>query len=258
MHLDIEHELPPQEGEPPNARTLTEADVAAYRERLEQALPRVQERIAAAAARAGREDHEVTLVGVTKTHPAEAIEASVQVGLVDLGENRVEELTWKRLAFLNCGVRWHLIGHVQSRKSEGVVVGADLFHALDSTRLAGRMGRQLEEKGKELDVLLQVNTSGEDSKGGFSPDELEDSIGSVLETKHLRVRGLMTMAPFVADERVVRRTFIRLRELHDRLLTTTPYKGTELSMGMSSDFELAIEEGSTLVRVGTALFGERT
>lgn len=258
MHSNVKHELPLQDGEPPNAQVLAEADIAVYRERLEQALPRVRERIAAAAARAGRKEGEVTLVGVTKTHPAEAIEAAVRVGLLDLGENRVEELTWKHQAFLDSGVCWHLIGHVQSRKSEGVVVSADFFHALDSTRLAGRIGRQLEETGKELDVLLQVNTSGEGSKGGFSPGELEDSIGSVLETKHLRVRGLMTMAPFVADERVVRQTFTRLRELHDRLLATTQYKGTELSMGMSSDFEPAIEEGSTLVRVGTALFGERT
>lgn len=206
----------------------------------------------------GRRAGDVTLVGVTKSHPAEVIEAALRAGLVDVGENRIAELAGKRERFAGRGVRWHLIGHVQSRKSGAVIGLADLFHALDSVKLAGRLARQLDEAGSDLDVLLQVNTSGEVSKGGFDAEREVDHIHQVLEHPRLNVRGLMTMAPFTADESVVRTTFARLRVLHERLLATTSYSGTELSMGMTSDFRVAIEEGSTLVRVGTALFGERS
>jgi len=232
--------------------------VSVYRERLLRALPALRDRMAAAAGRAGRTADDVALVGVTKSHPVEAVEAALEVGLVDLGENRVEELAWKRDAFAGRTVRWHLIGHVQSRKSGDVLKIADLFHALDSTKLAMRLARQLDESGRDLDVLLQVNTSGEESKGGFSFDQGVEQLHAVLELPRLQVRGLMTMAPFTADERMIRTTFARLRELHDRLRAIPGYSGTELSMGMTSDFEIAIEEGSTLVRVGTALFGERS
>lgn len=242
---------------------LDESLVDAYTARLATSLPELKERMSRACASAARAVDDVTLVGVTKSHPAEVIEAALRVGLTDLGENRVEELTWKRAAFDGRGARWHLIGHVQSRKSAAILGIADLFHALDSLKLAKRLSRQLAEVdaelgAAELDVLLQVNTSGEASKGGFDAEREVDHIHEVLEHGALRVRGLMTMAPFTDNEAVVRKTFVHLRELHERLRATTSYSGTELSMGMTSDFHVAIEEGSTLVRVGTALFGERS
>ncbi len=231
--------------------------MALYRERLEPALPHLLERLKAAAVRSGRTGTDVTLVAVTKSHPAGAVEAALQMGLTHLGENRIAELAWKREAFDGRGVHWHLIGHVQSRKSEGVLGLADLFHALDSAKLGSRLSRQLEEREGHLEVLLQVNTSGEESKGGFDCEQHVEEIHEMIELPRLQVRGLMTMAPFTANEGIVRNTFARLRELHERLRASTGYTGTELSMGMTSDFEVAIEEGSTLVRIGTALFGER-
>ena len=232
-------------------------EVATYRGRLAETVPRVRDRIAAAAERAGRDPMAVTLVGVSKGHPHEAIEAALDVGLTELGENRVEELGGKIEVFGRDRIHWHLIGHVQSRKAASAALLPHMFHALDSVRLAGRLSRTLEAAGRTLPVLLQVNTSGEKSKGGVSPDELLDVIGTISESSRLEVSGLMTMAPLVADERTLRNTFARLREAHERALAGTEYRGTHLSMGMTNDFEIAVEEGSTLVRVGTALFGER-
>jgi pyridoxal phosphate enzyme (YggS family) len=228
-----------------------------YRERLAKTLPRVRDQIAEAALAAGRDPGSVRLVAVTKGHPVEAAEAALEAGLTDLGENRVEELEAKvgRLGRL---ARWHLIGHLQGRKAARALAAADLIHSVDSLKLAERLSRGCAEQGRaSFPVLVQVNVSAEESKSGFDLDGALDVIPRVLELPGLRVEGLMTMAPFTDEELVLRTTFVRLRELLERLRKDYPRLGAELSMGMTNDLRIAVEEGSTMVRIGTALFGER-
>lgn len=229
-----------------------------YRTRLRDSLPAVQGAIVEAAHRAGRDPDGVRLVAVTKGHDLSAAEAALDVGLIDLGENRIEEIERKAVPLADRLPRWHLIGHLQGRKAGRVLGRVELLHSLDSLRLAERLaGSQGEGKGA-LPVLLQVNISGEESKGGFAPDEVERAIPSLLELRQIRVEGLMTMAPFTTQELIIRRTFRGLSELQERLKGLFPaYQGRELSMGMSNDYEIAVEEGSTLLRLGTVLFGER-
>jgi PLP dependent protein len=226
--------------------------------RLAGNLERVRGGIAEAARRAGRDPAGVRIVAVTKGQPFSAVEAALEVGLRDLAENRMGALE-ERMRRVPAGrCRWHMVGHLQTRKAPRVHEGVDLLHSLDSGKLARRLDRTAPEGGEPLRVLVQVNTSGEAAKGGFAPDGLEDEVGRVLELSSLRVEGLMTMAPFTDDERVLRSTFAGLRELRDRLEgALAGFRGRELSMGMSNDFELAVEEGSTMVRLGTVLFGER-
>jgi len=210
-----------------------------------------------AAGRAGRDPSEVRIVAVTKGHPPDAVRAAVDVGLGDVGENRVGELE-RKVGLLGRGLaRWHMIGHVQRRKASRLPGLTDLLHSLDSFRLAERLQRVGEDAGTTIPVLVQVNTSGEASKYGFSPDEFRESFAGILALDRLRVDGLMTMAPLTEDEGLIRRTFRSLRELHRESRERPAYEGTELSMGMSNDYGIAVEEGSTMIRVGTALFGER-
>ncbi len=232
-------------------------EVTTYRSRLAQNLPRLRDRMSAAALKVGRDPSGVALVAVTKGHPSDAVEAALEMGLTDLGENRVEELAQKVALLGRAPMRWHLIGHVQRRKAQAAASLPHLFHALDSVRLAEKMSRILVAADSSLSVLIQVNTSGEQAKGGLDLDAALDGIALMAELPGLDVAGLMTMAPFVSEERVLRDTFAELRRLHERAREATAYDGTELSMGMTNDFEVAIEEGSTMVRVGTALFGER-
>lgn len=230
-----------------------------YAERLAHRLPEVWERVAEAALRAGREPETVRIVAVTKGHPLEALRAALDAGLTELGENRVGELErkWTELAD-EPRVSWHMVGHVQSRKAPRVREVGAFLHSLDSVKLARRLERTAPEGMEPLPVLVQVNTSGEDAKYGFSPEGFREAIGEILDLRSLRVEGLMTMAPLSGDETLLRDTFRRLRELNEEAGETHPdYIGRELSMGMTNDFELAVEEGSTLVRLGTALFGER-
>ena len=228
-----------------------------YRERLAEALPRVREAIEQAAGSAGRDPASVRLVAVTKGHPVEAAEAALAAGLQDLGENRVEELEGK-VARLGRRARWHLIGHLQSRKAARALQAAELIHSVDSLKLAERLSRAADELGLErVPVLLQVNVSGEETKGGFSKADALEGLAQAAEVPRLRVEGLMTMAPLTDDERVLRATFGDLRELLDRLRRVRPEVGAELSMGMTNDLHIAVAEGSTMVRIGTALFGER-
>lgn len=152
---------------------------------------------------------------------------------------------------------WHMIGHLQSRKARAAAELADLVHSVDSLKLGRRLSGFAEEVGRRLPVLVQLNASGEESKSGFSPEEAVEAVGQLLEFPGLELRGFMTMAPFVEDEGVLRSTFRRVREVQERALALAGFKGRELSMGMTNDFELAVEEGSTMVRIGTALFGER-
>ena len=244
-----------------------------FRRRIEEALPRVLDRIAAAAERSGRDPAAVRIVAVTKGHPPEAVEAVLGAGLADVGENRVEELEEKAPAFEGRGVRWHMIGHVQSRKAARAARLAGLLHSVDSLRLAGRLSRAAEGAGKRLPVLVQVNASGEAAKGGFlvagpqgpasagpqgsASTEALERIAEIAALPGLRPVGLMTMAPFTSDASVLRATFRRTRELLEATAGIEGFDARELSMGMSNDYETAVEEGSTMVRLGTTLLGER-
>lgn len=228
---------------------------------LAERLPRVRERIEAAAGRNGREPGSVRIVAVTKGHPAGAIQAVLGAGLADVGENRVEELEDKEAAFRGRDVRWHMIGHVQGRKVTRAARLADIVHSVDSLRLAERLSRAAEAQERRLAALVQVNASGEPAKGGFAvgdgSEAALEAVAQVAALPGLRVQGLMTMAPFTRDEAVLRATFRRVRGLLEEAANVSGFEARELSMGMSNDYELAVAEGSTMVRLGTALLGER-
>ena len=230
---------------------------AMYGERLAASLPLLRRRIAGAAASAGRDPASVRLVAVTKGHPVEALQAALACGIVDLGENRVEELDEKVRVLGADAATWHMIGHVQSRKAARVAQLADLIHSVDSFRLAERLDRLAGEEGRQVRMLAQVNTSGEASKSGFDGAAAVDAVLRMAALPHLKVEGLMTMAPFVDDEDVLNSAFRRLRETLEEVRGQDPRVGPELSMGMTNDLEFAVREGSTMVRIGTALFGER-
>lgn len=229
-----------------------------YETRVTDALPQILERITTAAERSGRDAEDVTLVAVTKAHPIEAVHAALAHDLFDLGENRVEELEWKAGSLDDERICWHMIGHVQRRKVPRLLGRAGLVHSVDSLRLARQLSDRSVEAGEVERVLIQVNTSGEESKGGFPVESSGEDLSAVLGLPGLDTRGLMTMAPFTDDEAVLRSTFRRVRMLHEELLGVEGYAGEHLSMGMTNDFEIAIEEGSTMIRVGTALFGRRS
>lgn len=228
-----------------------------YDERLSEALPRVEERVAAALSRAGRTGA-VRLVAVTKGHPAEAVLAAHAAGLRDVGENRVQELDEKRAALPDVAVSWHLIGHLQRNKARRAVALFDWIHSIDSLRLAQELSKEAHRAGTTVRALVQVNASGEETKGGFDAAREADAVAEVAALPGLRCEGLMTMAPYTDEERVLRGTFRRTRELLERCVAEgAALHGRELSMGMSHDYEIAIEEGSTMIRLGTVLFGER-
>lgn len=220
--------------------------------------------IAQAASSAGRNPTDITLVAVTKTHPAEAVVAAVAAGITDAGENRVQEAIPKIEAVAQtpetASLRWHLIGHLQSNKARVAVQHFDLIHSVDSEKLARQISRHAGDAGKIMPVLLQVNVSGEKTKGGFGPAAMADITGRLLEEcPHLLIQGFMTMAP-LDDPENARPFFRALRELRDRLASQIQherFQPTALSMGMSNDFAVAIEEGATLIRIGTAIFGQR-
>jgi len=225
-------------------------------------LTNVQQRMAAAAQRVGRDPATVTLVAVSKTHPIEAIQAALAAGQQDFGENRVEEL-WKKVEQaqtlgLDDHIRWHMIGTIQSRKTKQVVGPFVLVHSVDRIKIARRLSRDAQAAGHVMSVLLEVNVSGEASKHGFQPEALLAALPELAQLPGIRIQGLMTMAPFVDDEDVLRRVFRDTRLLRDRAWEANPDLDlSQLSMGMSHDFEIAIEEGATIVRVGTAIFGSR-
>jgi PLP dependent protein len=233
-----------------------------YGERLKETLPRVRARIAAALARAGRTDG-VLIVAVTKGHPADAVRAARATGLADVGENRVQELEWKRAELERgteaTGLTWHLIGHLQRNKVRRAVQLFDRIHSIDSLRLARELSSEAARAGLEVRGLIQVNVSGEASKGGFDAERALAEIHAAAALPNLRCEGLMTMAPLTEDSGAVRATFAGTRELLERARAAgAALQGSELSMGMSGDYEIAIEEGSTMVRLGTVLFGERS
>ena len=247
----------------------------AIEQELQARLDAVRRNIAAAARRAGRRPEEVQLIAVTKTVAADRVAALARLGLRDFGENRVEEAEEKLPAIealvgaeTLAAQHWYLVGHLQSRKARRAIEIFDQIHSVDTVRLASRLDRLLARQGRRLPVLLEVNISGEASKYGLAaggwPGDPEQSaslyakIEDILKLEHLEVRGLMTVAPLVPDPEAVRPVFRRLKELRDALASRWPeHPWRELSMGMSDDYEVAIEEGATMVRLGRALFGPR-
>ncbi len=231
----------------------------------------VRETIAAACQRAGRSPGDVTLVAVSKTHPPALILEALAAGVQHFGENRIEEALSKIVqvnAAAPTPVQWHMVGHVQSRKARFVIGPFALLHSLDSVHLAERLSHYAQLAGRTLDVLLEMNVSGEASKEGWAAwrwrddracrHALWEEVAQVLALPGLRVRGLMTMAPIVADMEQARPVFAALRELRDALAGDFPAASWhELSMGMTDDYPVAVEEGATIVRIGRAIFGER-
>ncbi len=222
-------------------------------------LDAVQARIARAAARAGRDPRSVRLLPVSKTVAEDRLRNAVAAGYHRLGENKVQEAKRKSDNLADLDVSWAVVGHLQTNKARDVAAFAAEFQALDSLRLAEALDRRLQAAGRSLDVFVQVNTSGEESKYGLSPDEVPAFLAALPRFETLRVQGLMTLALFSSDLERVRACFVRLRTLRDRARDTDPdlIGPGELSMGMSGDFEVAIDEGATCVRVGQALFGSR-
>jgi len=220
----------------------------------------VRERVARAAARAGRRAEDVTLVAVGKTFPAEAVREAFAAGVRDFGENRVQEAEAKAPSLLDlrsAGLRWHLVGHLQKNKSKKAVALFDVIQSLDEVELAHHLEHYGAEQGKTVSALVQVDLAGEATKFGLEEKLVLPALENLRGFKSLRVQGLMVLPPFGDAPESGRPYFRRLRELRDRAAREGLLRGSELSMGMSHDFEVAIEEGATLVRVGTAIFGER-
>ena len=228
---------------------------------IAQNLALVRDRIAAAARRAGRQPEDIALMAVSKTFPAERIREAYDAGLRLFGENRVQEFAGKTDALRDLrDAEWHLIGHLQTNKAAKAVELFAAVDSVDSLRLAQKLNASAQQLGKKLKVLIEINVGGEAAKSGVAPEsrELEELLSAAPELEHLEFRGLMTIPPFTEDPQEARPYFRKLRELRDQIARRLPaFNMRELSMGMSHDFEVAIEEGSTCVRVGTAIFGER-
>jgi len=222
-------------------------------ERLEEVTASIDE----AAAKADRQPEEIRLIAVSKTHPPETLREVYQAGQRAFGESRVQELTSK-VTMLPSDIEWHFIGHLQKNKIRKMVHGVSLIHSIDSPELAADLDRVADEEGLFPRVLLQVNVSGEPSKYGFSPESLRENLERLLELKRIEIMGLMTLAPYSDEPEDSRPHFARLRELAQEIEKEFRLPLPELSMGMSGDYRIGIEEGATLVRVGSAIFGPRS
>ncbi|HEY4385859.1 MAG TPA: YggS family pyridoxal phosphate-dependent enzyme [Ktedonobacteraceae bacterium] len=221
-------------------------------------LTYIRTRIAEAAQRAGRSPDEITLVAVSKTKPLELVKMAYTLGVTDFGENRVQEAQTKIAAFQPQGLRWHMIGHVQTNKANKVVSLFESVQSVDSIHLAQALSQQASQQGKRLTVLLEINVAGETSKTGIPLAEASTVAQQIVALPGLDVEGLMTVAPLVENPEEVRPVFRTLRELRERLREEVPQSRWEqLSMGMTDDYPVAIEEGATIVRIGRAIFGER-
>jgi pyridoxal phosphate enzyme (YggS family) len=218
---------------------------------------RLRDRAAAAAVRAGRTPEDVSILPVSKTFPASVVREAYNVGLRAFGENYVQEALAK-MAELPDDIEWHMVGHLQSNKARQVVGRFALIHSLDSLHLALELEKQASKHGVRQPVLLQVNIADEETKSGFEPAAVADAAGEIAELEHLEMRGLMTIGPLEAEPESVRWVFRELRELRDKVQAQLPgLQLGELSMGMTGDFETAIEEGATIIRIGRAIFGQR-
>ena len=223
---------------------------------VSQNLERVREQIAQAAAKAGRIVEDVQLVAITKTHPAEKAREAIEAGQTLFGESRVQEARAK-IPELPSNLRWHFVGHLQKNKIRHALPLFEMIHSVHSLSLAQDINRVANEEGLHPRVLLEVNMAGEGSKFGFSSEKLRDEMEELLALPRLSILGLMTIPPLAEEAEESRKYFVELRELRDRLQTEFRVDLAQLSMGMTQDFPVAIEEGATLVRVGTAIFGER-
>ena len=226
---------------------------------LSKRLTAVRERIETATRRVGRSPGDVEIVAVTKGHPPPVVREVVECGLPIIGENRVDEAERKFRELGRLGVRWHMIGHLQRNKARRAVELFDVIESVDSLKLARKLAQEAQKAGRaKLEVLLEVNASGEASKKGFAADEVPEAASAIVDLEPLEVAGLMTMAPFTSDEDVLRTVFRRTRELFERCGREVPgFQPRVLSMGMTNDFEIAVEEGSTRLRLGTVLIGPR-
>jgi pyridoxal phosphate enzyme (YggS family) len=220
-------------------------------------LTRVEERIAEAAQKCGRSPDEIGLVAVSKTHAAEKVQAAAEAGQMVFGESRVQEARAK-IPLLPSRLRWHFIGHLQKNKIRHALPLFELFHGIDSLALAQDMQRIAEEDGMRPRILLEINLAGEASKHGFSPEALRRDLEATLSLGRLTIEGLMTIPPLAPEAEAARPYFVALRKLRDQLEAEFNLRLPQLSMGMSRDYAMAVEEGATLVRVGTAIFGERS
>jgi PLP dependent protein len=228
-------------------------------EEVPQRLARVRERIAEAASRAGRKPDDVRLIAVSKTHPIEAVRAAFDAGQRDFGENKVQEALQKIAQAADMGIRWHLIGHLQSNKARKAAQAAGAIHAIDSIELLKKVDQAASEAGRTIDVLIQVDLALEDTKFGAPVGDVRSIVDAAAGCTAARLTGLMLLPPLVANPEDARPWFAELRTLRDEMVAAgaPADRLRELSMGMSHDFEVAIAEGATMVRVGTAIFGER-
>lgn len=218
---------------------------------------RIMETVAAAAGARGRNPDDIRLVAVSKTFPAETIQQAIEEGIVLFGENKIQEAKAK-IPLLKGGFEFHLVGHLQSNKARDAVSIFSMIHSIDSASTARRLNREAGKIGKVQKILVQVNTSGEDTKSGVEPPDAPALCREILGLENLELNGLMTIGPFTDDTAEIRRSFASLRELLGEINSELGTDLRELSMGMSSDFTIAVEEGATLLRIGTSIFGSRS
>lgn len=226
---------------------------------IKNKLAAVQKNIAAACVRSGREPSSVRLLPVTKTVPAERLRLAYVAGCHEMGENKIQEAREKSEILKDLNIKWAIIGHLQTNKAKYLARFANEFQALDSLKVAAELDKRLQIEGRAMDVYVQVNSSGEASKFGLAPDDVRTFVDQLPNYSSLRIKGLMTLAIFSTDHDRVRECFIKMRNIRNMLRQEAPagLSFEELSMGMSGDYELAIEEGATIVRVGQAIFGKR-
>ena len=220
----------------------------------------IRAQIEKAALKCGRSTREITLIAISKTHPASIVRQAIELGATDIGENRVQEAEQKINEVGRTAARWHLVGHLQANKARRAVQLFDVIHSLDSLELARRLDRLCDEEGREnLSVVIQVDLGHEETKSGVNEDELPSLIDGLTDLQRIEVVGLMTLPPFFDDPERARPFFRRLRELRDECGARGAFRDRkgDLSMGMTNDFAVAIEEGATMVRIGTAIFGNR-
>ncbi len=233
-------------------------NVRKEKEMLKENLLAVQENIAAALKRSGRNEGDATLIAVSKTKPVEMIREVYDLGIRDFGENRVQELV-EKYDLLPQDIRWHLIGHLQTNKVKYIIDKVYMIHSVDSVKLAKEISREAVKKGVTVNILIEVNVSGEESKFGVSPENLIETVKEIALLPGICIRGLMTVAPYVVDSEENRTIFNKMRKFSVDIIQKNIDNVTMdcLSMGMSGDYTVAVEEGATYVRVGTSIFGER-
>ncbi len=223
---------------------------------IAERLKTVERKIAEACKRANRKRSEIRLIAVSKTQPDEAVLEAYKLGIKDFGENKAQELK-RKASDIKENITWHFIGHLQTNKVKDVVKVSEFIHSVDSIKLANEINKRAGKAGKKQKVLLEINTSGEETKYGLRDEkEIIALARFCTEAGNLELTGLMTMAPFVQDEKILRNCFGSLRELKEKL-NRQGFNITELSMGMTNDYEIAVEEGATMLRIGTAIFGSR-